>query len=137
MTKSLILSFVFVSIIFLIIDVLWLSITVRILYKPALGNLINDKPVMWAAILFYVIYMIGLTLIIIKPAINNDSIFQALWTGTVFGIVAYGTYNLTNMATIRDWSPNIVWIDMLWGGILSGFSSALSIYLVFTFFSIK
>ena len=95
----------------------------------------NDKPVMWAAILFYVIYMLGITLIIIKPAITNISVFQAFWGGIVFGIVAYGTYNLTNMATIHNWSSKIVWIDMLWGGTLTGFSSAIAVYIALTFFS--
>ena len=135
MTKTLVFSFIFVSIIFLIIDIIWLSITVKSLYRPALGDLLNDKPVMWAAALFYIIYMLGLTLIILKPAIDNDSIIQAIWTGAVFGFVAYGTYNLTNMATVKNWSTSIVWIDMMWGGILTGFSSAAGIYLTKVFFS--
>ena len=135
MTKLLIISFIFVSTIFLIIDVLWLSITVKSLYRPALGDLLKDKPVMWAAVLFYIIYMIGVALIILKPALANDSILQALWTGVVFGIVAYGTYNLTNMATVKNWSASIVWIDMLWGGFLTGFSSAVGIYLTKVFFT--
>ena len=135
MTKLLIISFIFVSTIFLIIDVLWLSITVKSLYRPALGDLLKDKPVMWAAVLFYIIYMIGVALIILKPALANDSISQALWTGVVFGVVAYGTYNLTNMATVKNWSASIVWIDMLWGGFLTGFSSAVGIYLTKVFFT--
>jgi len=129
MTKTLITSFIFVSIIFLIIDVIWLSITVKLLYRPALGGLLNDKPVMWAAVLFYIIYTVSLAIIILQPAISNDSIFQALWTGIIFGLVTYGTYNLTNMATIKDWSPTIVFVDMLWGGCLTGISSAAGIYL--------
>ena len=135
MTKLLIISFIFVSSIFLIIDVLWLSITVKSLYSPALGGLLKDKPVMWAAVLFYIIYMIGVALIILKPALANDSISQALWTGVVFGGVAYGTYNLTNMATVKNWSASIVWIDMLWGGFLTGFSSAVGIYVTNVFFT--
>ena len=135
MTKLLIISFIFVSAIFLIIDIVWLSITVKSLYRPALGNLLKDKPVMWAAVLFYIIYMVGLALIILKPALANDSISQALWTGVVFGVVAYGTYNLTNMATVKNWSASIVWIDMLWGGFLTGFSSAVGIYLTKVFFT--
>jgi uncharacterized membrane protein len=135
MIKLLIISFIFVSSIFLILDIVWLSITVKTLYRPALGDLLKDKPLMWAAVLFYVIYMIGLALIILKPAIANDSILQALWTGIVFGVVAYGTYNLTNMATIKNWSSSIVFIDMIWGGLLTGFSSAVGIYLTKIFFT--
>ena len=134
MTKSLVLSFVFVSIIFLIIDIIWLSITVKMIYRPALGSLLNDKPVMWAAVLFYLIYIIALTLLVLKPALISGLVFQAFWTGAIFGIVTYGTYNLTNMATIKDWSSNIVWIDMVWGGILTSISSSISIYITTTFF---
>ena len=134
MAKSLLLCFFLASIIFLIIDVIWLSITVKTIYRPALGLLINDKPVMWAAALFYIIYVVSLTLIILRPALANESVFQAFWTGAVFGIVTYGTYNLTNMATIKDWSPTIVWIDMIWGGFLTSFVSSISIYLTKTFF---
>tara|TARA_B110000196_G_scaffold306619_1_gene305403 strand:- start:174 stop:584 length:411 start_codon:yes stop_codon:yes gene_type:complete len=135
MIKSLIISFIFVSSIFLILDIVWLSITVKSLYKPALGGLLKDKPLMWAAVLFYVIYLIGLGLIIVKPALANDSILQAFWTGVVFGVVAYATYNLTNMATIKNWSSSIIWIDMIWGGLLTGFSSAVGIYLTKFFFT--
>ena len=129
MTKTLIISFIFLSVVFFIIDFIWLSITVKSLYRPALSNLLNDKPVIWAAGLLYIIYTIGVTLIILKPSLINDSIFQALWTGTVFGIVAYGTYNLSNLAIIKNWSSNIVWIDMIWGRLLTGVSSASGIYI--------
>ena len=127
--KIILLSLFFTSIIFLIIDIIWLSYSVKFFYKPQLGSLLNDKPVMWAAILFYLIYVIGLAIIILQPAINNDSILQAFWTGIIFGIVAYGTYNLTNMATIKNWSIYVVFVDMIWGGVLTGTSASLGIYL--------
>lgn len=136
MTKSLILCFLIVSIIFFIIDFVWLSITVKSIYRPALGSLLNDKPVIWAAALFYIIYMIGLTLIILKPALqSNMPVLHAIWTGAIFGLVAYGTYNLTNMSVIKNWSFSIVWIDMIWGGLLTATSSAIGIYITKTFFS--
>jgi len=91
--------------------------------------LLNDKPVIWAAIMFYLVYVLGLSIIILHPAIINDSISQAFWTGIVFGVVAYGTYNFTNMATLKNWSPSVVFVDLIWGGILTGISSALGIYI--------
>jgi uncharacterized membrane protein len=127
--KALLSSLFFASIIFLIIDVLWLSYSVKYFYRPNLGPLLNDKPVMWAAILFYLVYVFGLAVVILQPAIYNDSIAQSFWTGLVFGLVAYGTYNLTNMATIKNWSVNVVIVDMIWGGLLTGSSSAIGIYL--------
>ena len=84
---------------------------------------------MWAAVLFYLIYMIGLSIIILRPALINDSILQAFWTGIIFGVVAYGTYNLTNMATIKGWSIKVVFVDMIWGGSLTAFSSYFGILL--------
>ena len=74
MIKSLIISFIFVSSIFILLDFVWLSITVKSLYKPALGDLLKDKPLMWAAVLFYVIYMIGLTLIILKHTVSEKQL---------------------------------------------------------------
>ena len=125
--KLLLTSAFFASLIFLIIDVLWLNFAVKNFYRPNLGNLLLDKPVFWAAALFYLVYVIGVTIIVIQPSLNNNSLFQAFFVGCVLGIVAYGTYNLTNMATIKGWSPYVVFVDMLWGGILTGTSSAFGI----------
>ena len=111
--KILITSFLFASIIFLIIDVLWLSYSVKVFYRPQLGTLLLDKPILWAAILFYLIYMFGLMIIIIQPALEKESIFHAFWTGIIFGVVAYGTYNFTNMATVKNWSPYVVFVDTI------------------------
>ena len=127
--KLLLLSLLFSSIIFLLIDILWLSYSVKYFYKPNLGALLNDRPVMWAAVMFYLIYCAGMAVVIIQPALINDSLLQALLKGIVFGIVAYGTYNLTNMATIKNWSVNVVFVDMFWGGILTGFSCMSGIFI--------
>ena len=127
--KTIIISCLFTSVIFLIIDLIWLSYMVKNFYRPNLGPLLTDKPVMWAAILFYLVYVLGLSVIILMPAIDNNSIYQAFWNGIIFGVVAYGTYNFTNMATVKNWSANVVFIDVIWGGILTGTSSALGIYL--------
>lgn len=127
--KMLISSFLFASIIFLIIDILWLSYSVKVFYRPQLGSLLLDKPILWAAIVFYLIYMLGILIIIIQPALEKESIFHAFWTGFIFGIVAYGTYNFTNMATVKNWSAYVVFVDTTWGGLLTGSSSAMGIFL--------
>ena len=133
--KILLTSLFFTSLIFLVIDIIWLSYAVKSFYRPNIGPLLTDKPVMWAAIMFYLVYVIGLSIIILQPSLTNNSISQAFWTGLVFGVVAYGTYNLTNMATIKNWSVNVVIVDMIWGGILTGFSSSSGIYLAKKFFN--
>ena len=133
--KTLFLSIIFTSVFFLIIDVIWLSFSVKSFYRPNLGNLILDKPIMWAAVLFYLVYVIGLSILVLQPAIDENSIFKAFFTGIVFGLAAYGTYNLTNMATIKDWSTKVVFVDMIWGGILTGSSCALGLYITKKFFA--
>lgn len=128
-------SILFASLIFLIVDLIWLNYSVKNFYRPNLGSLLNEKPIMWAAILFYLIYVFGLAIIIIKPALFNDSISLAFWSGLVFGLVAYGTYNLTNMATITNWSSKVVFVDMLWGALLTGFSCSTAIFMAKKLFS--
>lgn len=127
--KALITAFFFASIFFLIIDILWLSYAVKNFYKPNLGNLLNEKPVMWAAILFYLIYVMGLAILVLNPSMDKTSLLMIFFKGLVFGIVCYGTYNLTNMATIKDWSSKVVLVDIMWGGLLTGSASCFSIYL--------
>ena len=115
------------ALIFLIIDVIWLSFSVKSFYRPNIGHLLLETPVMWAAILFYLIYVIGLAVVIIEPSLDYQNTQKFLLKAFMFGLVAYGTYNLTNMATIKGWSPNVVFIDMIWGGSLTTFSSYFGI----------
>ena len=115
------------ALIFLIIDVIWLSFSVKSFYRPNIGHLLLDTPVMWAAISFYLIYVIGLAVVIIEPSLDYQNTQKFLIKAFMFGLVAYGTYNLTNMATIKGWSPNVVFVDMIWGGSLTTFSSYFGI----------
>ena len=125
--KLLILATLISALIFLIIDVIWLSFSVKCFYRPNIGHLLLDSPVMWAAILFYLIYVIGLAVVIIEPSLDYQNTQKFLIKAFMFGLVAYGTYNLTNMATIKGWSPNVVFVDMIWGGSLTTFSSYFGI----------
>ena len=121
--KIVLCSTLLAALIFLVIDIIWLSFAVKSFYRPNIGHLLLDKPVMWAAALFYIIYVFGIGVVIIEPSINFDKTFGFLFKAFIFGLVAYGTYNLTNMATVKGWSPSVVLVDMLWGGSLTAFSS--------------
>lgn len=129
MIKCLIIATVIASIIFLIIDVIWLSFATKSFYRPLIGNLLSEKPVMWAAVLFYLIYVLGMAIVVIQPCIDSDSIFKTIYTGFIFGLVAYGTYNLTNMAVLKGWSPTVTFVDMFWGGSLTALSASTGLYL--------
>ena len=129
MIKCLIVATILASLIFLIIDVIWLSFATKSFYRPLIGNLLTDKPVMWAAALFYIIYVMGMSLVVIQPCIDSSNIMKTIYTGFIFGLVAYGTYNLTNMAVLKGWSPAVTFVDMFWGGSLTAFSATTGLYL--------
>ena len=117
------------SLIFLIIDVIWLSFATKSFYRPLIGNLLTEKPVMWAAALFYLLYVFGMALVVIQPCMDSTSLFKTVYTGFIFGLVAYGTYNLTNMAVLKGWSPTVTFVDMFWGGSLTAVSASTGLYL--------
>ena len=129
MIKCMLVATLIASLIFLIIDVIWLSFATKSFYRPLIGNLLSDKPVMWAAALFYIIYVMGMSLVVIQPCIDSSNIMKTIYTGFIFGLVAYGTYNLTNMAVLKGWSPAVTFVDMFWGGSLTAFSATTGLYL--------
>tara|TARA_B100000401_G_C52762454_1_gene698902 strand:- start:203 stop:616 length:414 start_codon:yes stop_codon:yes gene_type:complete len=128
MFKCFILATLLASVVFLIIDVIWLSFATKSFYRPLIGDLLTDKPVLWAAALFYILYVIGVSVVVIQPCIHDTSILRSIYIGFVFGLVAYGTYNLTNMAVLKGWSPTVVFVDMFWGGSLTAFSVGSGIF---------
>ena len=112
--------------IFLFIDIIWLSQSVNYFYSPHIGDLLRETPLILPAILFYLIYPLGVTILVIVPKLDNGSLKSILFNGLVLGVVAYGTYNLTNMAALKGWSVNVVIVDMIWGGVLTGISAVLA-----------
>lgn len=117
--------------VFLIIDMIWLVLVARKFYARHLGYIMRTD-VMWIpAIIFYLIFLAGLVVFVITPAIEKHSWTNALLFGALFGLVSYATYDLTNLATLRDWPVIVTIVDLIWGSVLSG-SVALITYLVST-----
>ncbi len=107
-----------------ILDGIWLSLTVAKIYRPGLGALMADKPVIPAAIVFYLLYIGGLTFLVVLPALAANQLGNAIAGGAVLGLLAYGTYDLTNLAVIRGWPLNVTIIDLLWGTLLTAITAA-------------
>ena len=107
----------------LVMDIIWLSIMAKKLYRPQLGDMIAEKFRLFPAILFYVVYVFGLTYFISLPAVLQMSLSQALINGGLFGAVAYSTYDLTNYATLKKWSLIVTVVDITWGVALSAIAS--------------
>ena len=85
---------------------------------------------MLSAFAFYLLYIIGITFLVISPNLNGFQILKAFWMGGLFGLVAYGTYDLTNLATIKGWSLKVTIIDLFWGGILTAVVSSLTVWVM-------
>lgn len=114
--------------IFFLIDMLWLGLIARNFYQSQLGHLMGN--VNWtAAIIFYLIFLVGLTFFAIYPSVTSGTVVTALMLGALFGFFTYATYDLTNLATLRDWPLPVVIVDIIWGTVL-GASVAAATYLV-------
>jgi uncharacterized membrane protein len=110
---------------FLIIDFVWLSVMASRLYQPYLGDIVTTDFRPLPAALFYLIYIFGLVLFAVRPALAKGTWKTALVQGAAFGFFCYATYDLTNQATLRTWSVVITIADLIWGTLLSGVASAL------------
>lgn len=116
---------------FLVIDGLWLTLIAKNFYAKHLGFLMSKTPNLTAAGIFYVIYVFTMVVLIITPALQKGSLTTAILTGALFGLCAYATYDLTNLATIKDWPLLVTIVDIIWGTVLSAAVAGIS-YLILT-----
>lgn len=118
--------------VFFLIDMIWLGLVARDFYRAQLGNLLGE--VNWvAAIIFYLVFLVGLTFFAIYPAVTEGSWKTALLLGALFGFFTYATYDLTNLATLKDWPLLIVIVDIAWGTVL-GASVCVCTYFIYNSF---
>ena len=118
------LAFATVLVIFSIIDTLWLGSMADRIYRPLIGEVLADRFRLAPAIAFYALYAAGLTIFAVLPGLKAGNWTTALMWGALFGLFAYGTYDLTNYATLKGWGLKITLMDMTWGVIVSSVSSA-------------
>jgi len=117
--KVVVIGYLLTFIVFLIIDMLWLGVVAKNLYQKYLGGFLSDNVNWTAAIIFYLLYVVGISIFAIYPSINKDSVSNAIIMGVLFGFFTYATYDLTNLATLKGWPIPIVIIDIIWGSVLS------------------
>lgn len=125
--KTLVLKYAYTLAIFLAIDVIWLGVVANGLYADKMGELMADEPKLWAAGLFYALFVVGLLYFVLLPA---KSLRDATIKGLVFGFMTYITYDLTNYAVIENWPWILVPIDIAWGTFLSGTVANISYRLI-------
>jgi uncharacterized membrane protein len=110
-------------VVFAAVDMTWLSLMVGRVYRPALGDLLAPNVNLPPAIAFYVLYPLGLLIFAVSPSLRAGTPAQAALYGALFGLFAYGTYDLTNHATLRGWPLQLTIVDMIWGGVLSALAA--------------
>jgi uncharacterized membrane protein len=107
-----------------VLDALWLGLLARDLYQDGIGPLMRARPLWTAAALFYLMYAAGLVWFAVRPQRDNPVVGQAALAGGLLGLLAYGTYDLSNLATLNGWPVHIVLVDMAWGTLVSAASAA-------------
>jgi uncharacterized membrane protein len=112
--------------IFFIIDMLWLGVIAKRFYRRQLDFILSPQVNWAAAVIFYLMYIAGILFFCVRPAVNNNSWGQAAFLGALFGFFTYATYDLTNLATIKNWPLAIVVVDILWGVCLCTLVALLS-----------
>jgi uncharacterized membrane protein len=115
--------------IFFVIDIVWLILVARKFYSEQIGSLMRQDIGWTAAILFYFLFIAALVIFVITPAVEKHSWIHALVYGAFFGLVTYATYDLTNLATLKDWPVLVTIVDLIWGMVLSSSISVIT-YLI-------
>ncbi len=105
--------------VFFIIDMIWLGLIAKGFYQKHLGFLMRPQVNWIPAILFYLIFIAGILIFVVIPAKADGSAVKAVWLGLIFGLVTYATYDLTNLATVKQWPLVVTVVDIIWGMILS------------------
>ncbi|MDG0889432.1 DUF2177 family protein [Paracholeplasma manati] len=116
-------------VVFFVVDLIWLGLVAKDLYQKEIGSLLKPDVNWAAAIIFYLLFILGLVIFVINPSVESGSLAKAMMLGAFFGLVTYATYDLTNLATMRDFTLKITLIDLTWGTTLGFLTSTLT-YLI-------
>ena len=110
---------------FLVLDIIWLGFVAKNLYQREIGHLLLEDFNMVAAFAFYLMFIAGVVIFAVAPALQAGSWKTALLLGALFGFFTYATYDLTNLATLKGWSTTMTVVDIAWGAVLTSVSSVI------------
>ena len=106
-----------------VLDMLWLGVVAKTLYQQAIGHLMAEQPIALVAMVFYALYPIGLLVFAVAPQADDPAFGRSIFMGALFGFFAYATYDLSNLATLRNWPIHLTLVDIAWGTVLSAVSA--------------
>lgn len=125
--------FLISAVVFLIFDLFWLLVVSKKMYQQFIGHLMGEVQIA-PAILFYIIYVIGVTIFVLIPGIEKNSLSYIILAGAFFGFVCYATYDLTNLATLKNWPITMTIIDLIWGASVTAVTSIIVYFINLKFF---
>nr|WP_136659634.1 DUF2177 family protein [Nitratireductor sp. XY-223] len=128
-------AYLVTALVFFVIDYLWLAYIAGGFYRSQLGAYMLDQPRLGVAAVFYVLYVAGIVVFAVLPALKEQSLLTALMLGALLGLVAYGTYDVTNYATLRNWPLTVLVVDIVWGMALTAAASASGYALTRTYWA--
>ncbi len=105
--------------VFFALDMIWLGLVAKDFYRNQIGFLLSEKVNWIAAISFYLLFIVGVVFFVVMPALEKGSLMYAILVGALFGFITYATYDLTNLATTKDWPLFVTFVDLAWGAVLS------------------
>lgn len=123
---KMLMAYVAVLVPFVALDAVWLWVMGSSLYKPTLGDILRAQPNLWPAAVFYGLYPVGLLVFAVWPALHDGQLSRAIVLGLLFGLFTYATYDLTNHATLRNWTTTLTVVDVAWGSVLAATSAAVA-----------
>jgi uncharacterized membrane protein len=126
-------AYVSTAVVFFALDYVWLTRVAIGFYRQNIGDLLLATPNFAAAGIFYLFYVIGIVYFAVMPAVTASSVLTALLNGAILGLLAYGTYDMTNLATLKGWSLSVSLVDMAWGAVLTATAAAAGYYAVSRF----
>jgi uncharacterized membrane protein len=128
-----IISYLLTALVFFAIDLAWLGLVARDMYRKYIGHLMSSRVNWVAAGVFYLAFIVGILVFTVYPSVDKGSILQAVVRGALFGFFTYSTYDLTNLATLKDWPLSITIVDITWGMVLTSVVSAVGFFIVRAF----
>jgi uncharacterized membrane protein len=117
--RDFLIRFLVAGVVMGVLDALWLAVIANRFYRREIGDLLLAKPNFVAAIIFYLVYVAGIVVFVVTPAVNQGSWVHAALYGALLGLVAYATYDLTNLATLKGFTVTVVVVDIIWGVVLT------------------
>ena len=127
--KQMVVMYLITLAVFFLIDMVWLGVVAKGFYRRHLGSMLSPNINWAAAILFYLLFIVGLLVFVIKPALVGGEPLKALFLGALLGLISYATYDLSNLATLKDWPLVVTVVDLVWGSVLGGSVSFVSVVL--------